>query len=185
MDYILQTEKLFAYLKFNFARSEYTKLERIKRNFNADFNLIGCFIKDFLILKTGNRKIKDSEIYDTFVLYFEENIDNKENILNELKSKSEYYLMIVFENCENPEILSAISTVNLCYCMEAYPLLLQILDDYFNDIVDGNIIIKMLKSLVSIVLYRFENESGYDTDFEEEVRKSCKKDAVAFGELVS
>jgi len=185
MDYILQAEKIFTYLKFNFELPDCRKINLMKRGFNSDYNLFGCFIKDFLILKTGKRHIEDDKIYELFVLYFEENITTKERILNELKNYSEYYLMIVFEKCENPEILSAISTINLCYCMEVYPILLEILDNYFNDIVDVNITIKMLKSLVSIVLYRFESEAGYDIDFKEELRKSYKKDFGTFRKLVS
>ena len=176
MDYILQTEKLFSYLKFNFDQSDYLKIDSIKRKFSQDFNLIGCFVKDFLILKLEKRNIPDEKLYETFVLFFEKNISSKNRILEELNTFGEYYLMLVFENCENPEILSAISTINLCYCMEVYPLLMQILDNYFNDIVDRNITIKMLQSLVSIVLARFENELGYDIDFEEELRKNYNKD---------
>ena len=165
MDYILQTEKLFSYLKFNFDQSDYLKIDSIKRKFSQDFNLIGCFVKDFLILKLEKRNIPDEKLYETFVLFFEKNISSKNRILEELNTFGEYYLMLVFENCENPEILSAISTINLCYCMEVYPLLMQILDNYFNEIVDYNTIYSMLKSLVNVVLYDFENTSCQKIDF--------------------
>ena len=74
MDYILQIEKIITYLKLNYSPAELLILDVIKRKFNQDFNLLGCFLKDYLILKTA-KNVDDSELYDNFVLYFEENIE--------------------------------------------------------------------------------------------------------------
>ena len=164
MDYILQIEKIISYLKLNYSTAELLILDVIKRKFNQDFNLIGCFLKDYLILKTSNH-IEDSELYDNFVLYFEQNITFKDKFLKELNKYANYYLMIVFEKVENIEINCAVSTINSCYYMEAYPLLMEILDNYFNEMVDYNTIYSMLKSLVNVVLYDFENNSCNKIDF--------------------
>ena len=164
MDYILQIEKIITYLKLNYSPAELLILDVIKRKFNQDFNLLGCFLKDYLILKTA-KNIDDSELYDNFVLYFEENIELRDVFLKDLNNYANYYLMIVFEKVENVEINCAISTINSCYCMGCYPLLMEILDNYFNEIVDYNTIYSMLKSLVNVVLYDFENTSCQKIDF--------------------
>ena len=164
MDYILQIEKIITYLKLNYSPAELLILDVIKRKFNQDFNLLGCFLKDYLILKTA-KNVDDSELYDNFVLYFEENIELRDTFLKDLNNYANYYLMIVFEKVENVEINCAISTINSCYCMGCYPLLMEILDNYFNEIVDYNTIYSMLKSLVNVVLYDFENTSCQKIEF--------------------
>lgn len=165
MDYIKQTENIFDYLKFNCDFDELEKLIHLKRDFNNDLNLIGCFIKDYLILNHKESNFEDENLYSEFVLYFEQNIENKKEIINNIKKFSKYYLMIVFEQCEDVQILSIISTINLCYCMECYPLIMKILDDYYEKRTDNNSTIRMLQSLSSAVLNKFENINDYNIDF--------------------
>ena len=160
MDYILQVEKLISYLKLNFDFTSSYKIEIFKNKFNQDLNLIGCFIKDFLILKTNNYEIADNDIYNSFVLYFDENLDSKEKILQELNEYGDYYLMIAFEEIENIELLNEITTINSCFNLECYPLIMKILKKYFNSLIDNKTTLKMLQSLVNIVLFNFDNNDN-------------------------
>lgn len=165
MDYINQIEKLFNYLKFNCEFDELEILLKLKKNFNNDLNLIGCFIKDYLILHHKKTNFSDEDLYKEFVLYFDKNIDNKKQILNNIFKFSNYYLMLVFEECEDVQILSIISTINLCYCLDCYPLIMKIADDYFEQRIDNSCAIKMLQAISSAVLDRFENSKECNVDF--------------------
>lgn len=160
MDYIEQVEKVFNYLKFNLEFDELEKLLNFKKNFNNDLNLIGCFLKDYLILHSIRKNFSNEELYNTFVLYFEENINNKKQILNKIIKFSKYYIMLVFENCDDIEILTSISTINACYCLECYPLVMKIFDKYFENRIERCVLIKKLHNISNLVLEKFENPNS-------------------------
>ena len=71
MDYILQIEKLFKYFEFNLNLEETRILYKIKRNFNNELNLLGCFVKDYLTIKNSGNVSEDNNIYNDFVILFE------------------------------------------------------------------------------------------------------------------
>ena len=160
MDYIEQVEKVFNYLKFNLEFDELEKLLNFKKNFNNDLNLIGCFLKDYLILHSVRENFSNEELYNTFVLYFEKNINNKKQILNNIVKFSNYYIMLVFEKCNDIEILTAISTINACYCLECYPLVMKILDEYFEKRIERCVLIKKLHKISNLTLEKFENPNS-------------------------
>ncbi len=165
MDYTEFVEKVLSYLKFNLEFEELEKILVLKRSFNNDLNLIGCFLKDYLILKNNNENFEDCELYNKFVLFFEKNKSNKMKILNDIIKFSKYYLMIVFEKSENIEFLSIFSTINLCCCLDCYPLMMKILDDYFEMRINEITAYKMFQSILNVVLDRFESPDDYDIDF--------------------
>ena len=160
MDYIEQVEKVFNYLKFNLEFDELEKLLNFKKIFNNDLNLIGCFLKDYLILHSVRENFSNEELYNTFVLYFEKNINNKKQILNNIVKFSNYYIMLVFEKCNDIEILTAISTINACYCLECYPLVMKILDEYFEKRIERCVLIKKLHKISNLTLEKFENPNS-------------------------
>ena len=64
-------EKLFKFLEFNLETDKLLVLNKLKRKFSNDLNLLGCFIKDYLIIKTSGFVPDDNEIYDEFIIFFE------------------------------------------------------------------------------------------------------------------
>lgn len=156
MDYISQIEKLFKFLELNFDARNMQMLLYIKKRFNNDLNLFGCFIKDFIIVNTG--KIPDDyNLYSEFVLFFAKNSLEKNITL--LDKYSQCYLMVVFEDCDNLDILEAINTVNACYMMEAYPDLMKILFKYYHQKVDIIHIKPLLQSVKDYVIENFGNNN--------------------------
>lgn len=159
MDYIFQVEKIFKFLEFNLDFQEAQLLMYIKRRFNNDLNLFGCFIKDYIIVNT--LKIPDdNELYDDFVLFFLKN-SSKDNI-KLLDKYSQCYLSIVFEDCDNEDILEAITTANACFMMEAYPALMKILYNYYHQKIDVNILQSMLQFTKDYVINKFDSQKVSD-----------------------
>ena len=78
MDYILQAEKIYKYFEFNLELRQMQKALKLKKAFNNDLNLICCYIKDFLTLENNGKISNDNNIYNDFVLCFE-NYKNKNN----------------------------------------------------------------------------------------------------------
>lgn len=158
MEYINQTEKIFKYLELNLDFKEKYFLLTLKRKFNNDLNLFGCFIKDYLIIKNKGIVSKDEEIYNDFVLFFEENskLYSKRTLLDDIDIYALHYLTIVFEECNYEPLLSAISTINSCFMLDAYPYLMVLIARYFNLEISENEFNFKLQNLVDLVINKME-----------------------------
>ena len=143
MDYVLQIEKLLKYLELNLEFQDMYFVKNLIRRFNNDLNLFGCFLKDFLIITNDGKISNDEEIYNDFVLYFEKT--NFKKTLLKLDDLSNFYLMIVFEECNDEELLSVISTINACFSLQHYPYLMKLMSEYQDNI---ELDITFLKSFI-------------------------------------
>ena len=125
MDYILQIEKMFKYLSFNLEMADMRTLSKLKKTFNNDLNLIGCYIKDFLTLENNGKISNDEEVYNDFVLCFEKykNQNNEISLINKIIQYGTYYIMLVFEETNDRVLLNTIVSVNSCFNIEYYPFL--------------------------------------------------------------
>lgn len=169
MDLGLQIEKLYGYLALRLSISDMKKMLDVKKSYNNDFNLLGCFFKDFLILKNNFQEINDSKVYENLVLYIEKNMDNNDSSISEIARYSKYYLVLIFEEMldeveDKEEILGCISTINAFYTMEFYPLLLEKFDEFFNLKIDGKIFLRVLKFIVDTVIDGFDNPEAEQFD---------------------
>lgn len=170
MDYIVQMENLYKFFSLSLNAQNMQTVFELRRKFNNDYNLLGCFIKDFLTLENKDLVIKDSNLYNSFVIYYEKNLLNLEEILTKLDNYSNYYLSIVFEKIKNVEILGYIETINACFALDTYPVIMRIFDDYYNHRADDSELIRMLKLLTDIVIDRLEDTKKYDIDLFEELK---------------
>ena len=163
MDYILQIEKLFKYFEFNLNLEETRILYKIKRNFNNELNLLGCFVKDYLTIKNSGNVSEDNNIYNDFVILFENLKENHstKDIIEEFYNYSNYYLKIIFEEVENEKIEFALATINTCDALDSYPIL-----------IDSNYFYMMLQVIMDIVLKRFENPEHYNKDLAELIKEA-------------
>ena len=156
MDYLLQIEKMFKYLEFNLELGDMQKMLNLKKDFNNDFNLLGCFIKDFLTLENEGAITKDDEIYNDFVICFEKNLDKISSFINKLTNYSKHYLTIVFEDTENRVLMSTIAVVNSCFAMELYPFLMELMQKYIDQSIDRISFALMLQYLSDVVIKNFD-----------------------------
>ncbi len=170
MDYIDQMEKLYKFFALTLSAEQMYRTIELKRKFSNDLNLLGCFIKDFLTIENSFKVPLDENIYTEFVLYYEKNIHNLDDILLKLKNYSKHFLDIVFETVDNKDFEGYIQTINSCYFIEVYPYLIKIFDDFYNQRVDDKNTKIMLESLVNIVIKRFENPNLNNNDIFEEIK---------------
>ena len=159
MDYMDQIEKLYKYFEFNLEINLMHSLINMKHSFNNDFNLIGCFLKDYLIVKTGRKMPNDEYLYDEFVLYFEEQSKAllSEFLVNDLVKYSKYYLSIVFEDFTDENITMTVSTINSCFALEYYPVVMKILNKYYSGGFTSQNFKIILESIVDVVIKNFES----------------------------
>ena len=169
MDYIIQMEKLFKFFELTLELEEKIKLLNIKKEFNNDLNLLGCFIKDFLVIENSGKISKDENIYDDFVILFSKYQNNSDsvNFINKLERFSKHYLTIAFEETQDRIILSTIATVNSCFCLECYPILMEIMDDFLNLKIDRNSFVLMLKFITDEVIKKIANENAQNLTYNE------------------
>ncbi len=172
MDYILQMENLYKFFSLSLSAQNMLAMIKLKKDFNNDLNLFGCFIKDFLTIENSGQIPSDENLYNDFVIYFEKNSLCVDELIKKLKNYSSFYLSIVFEDFENKEILGYIQTINSCFALDVYPYIMKIFYDYYDQKIDDNKLNLMLKFLSDIVIERIENPQLYNNlDLIEEFKK--------------
>lgn len=161
MDYILQIEKVFKFLKFNLELNEAKSILKLKKLFNNDLNLLGGYIKDFLTLENNGKISDDNYIYNDFVIAFENN-ENKVAFIDKLLTFANYYITLVFEDTKDRVLLNTIVSVNSCFNIEYYPFLMELMDKYINKKIDSISYALMLQFITDTVFKYFESEKQSD-----------------------
>jgi len=162
MDYILQTEKIIKYLEFNLEPQDIRKIKNnIKKTFHNDINLFGCFIKDILTIENDGKISEDEEIYTNFVLCFENHktLNQEISFIEKIIRFSKYYIMLVFEECNDRVLLNTITSINSCYSIEYYPFMLELIDNFTIGKIDRISYALMLQSITDRVFRNFEDEN--------------------------
>ena len=178
MEYLEQVEKLYKYLEFNLEIELMHSMIDLKHRFNNDLNLIGCFLKDYLIVKTNKKLPNDADLYDEFILYFEDETKAfpSEFVINELVKYSRYYLSIVFEDFTDENILIAVSTINSCFALEYYPVIMKILNKYYQGGFTFQKFKMLLESVVDVAIKNFEESDILDmqpVEIEDQVKRTA------------
>lgn len=167
MDYIIQIEKIIKYLDFNLEIQNVEKIKNnIKKTFCNDINLYGCFIKDILTLENSGKISNDNEIFNDFVLCFEnyKNHNSELSFLDKIIRYSDYYKMLIFEECKDRVLLNTITSINSCYSIEYYPFMMELIDDFTIGKIDRISYALMLQSITDNVFKNFENEKPFKLD---------------------
>ena len=81
---------------------------------------------------------------------------SKRTLLDDIDIYDLHYLTIVFEECNYEPLLSAISTINSCFMMDAYPYLMVLIARYFNLEISENEFNFKLQNLVDLVINKME-----------------------------
>ena len=158
MDYILHTEKIVKYLEFNLELKDIRTIKNtIKKTFCNDLNLFGCFIKDILILENQGIASDDENLYNDFVLCFEQ-INDKLSFIDKIIRYSKYYISLVFEECHDRVLLNTIASINSCYSIEYYPFMMELIDNFTIGKIDRITYALMLQFITDEVFKNFENE---------------------------
>jgi len=169
MEYIEQVERIYKYFEYNLDFNFMRSMIEMKHEFNNDLNLIGCFFKDYLIVKNPSKVPDDDKVADEFILYFEDETSKFpcEYSINEIRKYAKYYLSIVFEDFNDENILITVSTVNSCFAMQYYPVIMRLLNKHYNQNLIGRRFKLMLDSLVDIAIDNFESSDDEDMKVDE------------------
>ena len=120
---------------------------------NTRFN-VDNFIRDFLTYKERVIPNKD-KVYESFKKFVRQNhAENLEDFLKELLKFSEYYSKIVFSKEEDATINNLLKRINKLEVSVSYPFLLEVFDDYSNNILKKDDVVEILKILESFAFRR-------------------------------
>lgn len=123
---------------------------RVEKNTNYR---VTQFIRDYLTMKE-NKIPNINKIYTGFKRYIEESEIEIEDCLTDMLKFSIYYKDIINNTVELEKANDIIKNINKLEVTVAYPFLLNIFDDYFNEIIKSDELIEILKVLESYIFRR-------------------------------
>lgn len=116
------------------------------------------FIRDYLTLKTQDIP-KINEVYDSFKTYTQERkkletLNTVEPIVAEIFRFSKHYVSIVLENEIDTELKKCFLDINTLDVTVAFPFLLEVYDDYKQQLIQKSEFVKILRIVESYVFRR-------------------------------
>jgi hypothetical protein len=117
---------------------------------------VSDFIRDFLTIK--NKKIPNKQkVYQEFKKTFEfRDVSKLEPVLKELKKYVRYYNKLLnVQNEIDKDIRNQLSNINRLEINVSFPFLLQVYDDYTENIIDKQEFVAVLSLIESFVWRRF------------------------------
>jgi len=122
--------------------------------------LIQDFIKNFLTIQNNGQIPTEGGLYTGFKNYFTKisAYQNPPQIMSHIRKYSEFYLKIVQSDFEDSEIQNQITTINENKGQDSYPYLMEVLDDFENNLIDREVFLNILSTINAFILKR--NEDG-------------------------
>ncbi len=112
------------------------------------------FMRDYLTLKTG-RIPRIQEVYQAFKVYANANRNlSIRDIVTDIYKYSKYFVAMALEQEEDKELRSAFTDINALKVDVAYPLLLEMYDDFTAGTLNHNDFLAMLRLIESYVFRR-------------------------------
>lgn len=111
------------------------------------------FIRDYLTMKE-NKIPNINKIYVNFKRYIEDSQISIEECLNDMLKFSTYYKSLINNSMDVKEADEVIKHINKLEVTVSYPFLLSIFDDFYNNIIDKDQLVEILKIVESYVMRR-------------------------------
>lgn len=115
--------------------------------------LFDRFMRDYLTVKTGHIP-NIREVYENFKVYNKDSKNSIKDILADIYLFSKYFVKMVLEKEEDKELKQIFGNINTLKVDVAYPLLLEVYDDYCKGMLNREDIISILKMVESYVFRR-------------------------------
>ncbi len=118
--------------------------------------LFGDFVKDFLTIQNNGKALNKNALYNKFKSYYAEisKYQNPEKIVNNICQYSHYYLKILKSDFEDLEIKNLFIKLNENNGKDAYPYLMEVLDDFYNEHIDRDVFLNILTMVNSMISSR-------------------------------
>lgn len=114
---------------------------------------VSNFIRDYMTMKE-NRIPNISKVYINFKRYIAERNINIRECLNDMLAFSGYYRKILTASIGVKDVDERIKRINKLGVTVLYPFLLEVLDDYFNSLIDGKQLLEIVEVLESYIFRR-------------------------------
>ncbi|MBN2164311.1 MAG: DUF262 domain-containing protein [Pontiellaceae bacterium] len=122
--------------------------------FGADnyINQFDEFMRYFLVIHTGNHRIRRDEVYDEFKAYSRD--QEVEQLLMRLKEFTHYYCDIALGRGQDKELGAALHDIRELRADVCYPLLMEVYQDYRNNHVTKEEFLEVIRMVESYVFRR-------------------------------
>ena len=80
----------------------------------------------------------------------------EEKVLEQIARYAKYYLMLKLEYIDNQDFARSISVINAYEAWDAYPFLLEVMDDHENNRIDTNALLNMLNMVEDLAFKRLQ-----------------------------
>jgi uncharacterized protein with ParB-like and HNH nuclease domain len=112
------------------------------------------FMRDYLTIKTGQIPNK-GQVYESFKRYWVTVKDTPiEKLMDDVIRFSKYYANLIFANFESPDVSKIAKNINTLKVEVVYPFLLEVLEDYKNQVISKSELIEIMKLAESYVFRR-------------------------------
>jgi len=137
-------------------RDYWSPIEEQANSERGNINKVSDFIRDFLTLEFKKIPNKD-KVYEEFKKQYPiHNFRNIEDTLPSMKKLSFYYNRLLNpDNEDDREIKEQLNLINRLEINVSFPLLLQVYNDYKEQVIDKNDFIDILEMIQSFVWRRF------------------------------
>jgi len=117
------------------------------------------FMRDFLVIQNEGKTPNRNALYNNFKSYFTKmsKYMAAKNIIETIVNYSRYYLKIFNADFEDEEIRSQINLLNEHQGQDAYPYLMEVLDDLENAHLDRESFLEILTAINIFVKSKYEN----------------------------
>lgn len=122
-------------------------------------SLLESFMKDFLTIQCDGKIPTKNALYNKFKSYYSKisKYRNIKQIVENMCKFAKYYLNIIEADFEDDVVRDEIVTLNQNNGKDAYPYLMEVLDDLENDHINLEVFIDILKMINSLVLLRHQD----------------------------
>jgi uncharacterized protein with ParB-like and HNH nuclease domain len=131
-------------------------IEKNARTSSSNESRVSDFIRDYLTLECKKIPNKNKVYVEFKTKYPLHSLDDLDKILSKMKQLVKHYNKLINPEFEpDSDIKEEIKFVNRLESVVAYPFLLQIYDDYTNNIIDKPVFIEILNFIQSFIWRRF------------------------------
>ncbi len=130
----------------------------IKKSFSEDEDLFYDFLYHYLTIQKDGIAPIEGRLYADFCTYFSHmlEIQSEEKVLEQVARYAKYYLILRLEYIEDRDLARSISVINAYEAWDAYPFLLELMDDYENNRIDLTGLLNMLHMVEDLAFKRLQ-----------------------------
>jgi len=133
------------------------EIERLCTVKESSINRVSDFIRDFLTVE--NREIPNKgKVYIEFrnKYQFGTDVEALEKVLSKIKKYAFYYFKLINpDNEEDRAVRKQIQLINKLEINVSYPFLLEVMNDYANNLINRDILVEIFETVQSFVWRRF------------------------------